>query len=134
MRPEVREEVQDWLRRAARDLLAAERVLQGPEPLADVAVFHAQQSAEKALKAFLTAHEQVFEITHDLEAIVRRCERVEPEFGRFSAAAAILTPYAERFRYPGGPLEPSPAEAQQALQLAREIVAFVRARLGVEAS
>lgn len=129
MQPELCEEVEEWLRRSGRDLLAAERVLQGQEPLADVSVFHAQQAAEKALKAFLTAHKAGFPKTHDLDLLVRLCQTLDPEFARFVMAADILTPYAVRFRYPGGPLAPDVSEARQAIQLASEIVAFVQQRL-----
>lgn len=129
MQPEVWEEAKEWLRRSERDLLAAERVLQGQEPLADVSVFHAQQAAEKAFKAFLTAHRQGFVKTHDLALLVRQCQTLDPEFARFVMAANILTPYAVRFRYPGGPLAPDVSEARQAIQLATEIVAFVQQRL-----
>ncbi len=60
-----------------------------------------------------------------------QCRSIDGEFLRFFDAAQKLTPYAARFRYPGGPLEPELAEAQQALQLAGEMVEFVRNRLGL---
>jgi len=54
-----------WLEKAQHDLLAGERAAQ-PEPLPDVAVYHAQQAAEKALKAYLAGRDQPFRMTHDL--------------------------------------------------------------------
>jgi predicted nucleotidyltransferase len=49
----------------------------------------------------------------------------------YAAAAQALTPYAIRFRYPdpGSPLEPPPAEAQQAVQLAEGIVRCTQRQL-----
>src|SRR5215471_16514535 len=58
MQPESLEEARDWLTRAQRDFLGAGRALSGEPILADLAVFHAQQAMEKALKAFLAAHDQ----------------------------------------------------------------------------
>ena len=50
----VRQEfVQNWLRKAAADLAAAQHLLTGGEHLVSSAAFHAQQAAEKALKAVL---------------------------------------------------------------------------------
>jgi len=128
MRPESLREAQEWLTRAERDLLATERSLRDRPILGEVTVFHAQQAGEKALKGYLTAHDTAFTRTHDLVELVTLCERIDPEFSRFLNAARILTPYAVRFRYPGGPLEPTIGEAEQALQLAREILLFVRSR------
>jgi hypothetical protein len=44
-------------------------------------------------------------------------------------AAEVLAPYATRFRYPGAFSGPSAEEVVEALRLAREVLAFVRARL-----
>ena len=57
-----RKEASKWLREAAKDRRAAE-VLAGPEP--SRSVFHSQQAAEKAVKAFLTFHQIPFRKTHD---------------------------------------------------------------------
>lgn len=129
MRPEAIEEAQDWLTRAERDLLVAERSLQGPMVLADAAAYHAQQAAEKALKGFLAAHEQPFPKTHDLLLLVTQCQNIDQDFTHFLSTARTLTPYAVRFRYPGGPLEPEASAAQEAFQLASELVQFVRMRM-----
>jgi HEPN domain-containing protein len=129
MRPESVREAREWLTRAERDLLAAERSLGIQPVLGEAAVYHAQQAGEKALKGYLAARDTAFSRTHDLIELVTLCEGLDQSFSHFANAARILTPYAVRFRYPGGPLEPSPGEAVQALQLAREIVQFVESKL-----
>ncbi|MBI2941885.1 MAG: HEPN domain-containing protein [Chloroflexi bacterium] len=129
MRPEAVREARDWLVRAERDLRVARGNLAGPEVFADVAAFSSQQAAEKALKAFLTAHDHPFPKTHDLERLVGWCEHLGAEFAHFADAARVLSPYVVEFRYPGGPLEPAVEDAEQAIQLAGEIVEFVRQRL-----
>jgi len=42
-----------WLRKAGRDMRKADLAIGAPDALWDIAAFHSQQAAEKALKAFL---------------------------------------------------------------------------------
>lgn len=53
------DETHPWLTRARRDLHAAALLIAG-EAYED-ALFHCQQAAEKAIKAFLTFHQNRFE-------------------------------------------------------------------------
>jgi HEPN domain-containing protein len=64
--------------------------------------------------------------THNLVRLVDRCQVFDEGFSRFLESAQTLTPYAVRFRYPGGLLEPQLSEAEYALALAREILSYVR--------
>jgi hypothetical protein len=50
------------------------------------------------------------------------------------SAATVLSPYAARFRYPGADARPQAGDAEAALIVAREVVAFVAERLQPEAS
>lgn len=128
MQPEARREADEWLARAHRDLLIAERALEGAPTLADQAAYHSQQAAEKALKAFLAANDKPLQKTHNLEQLVTQCLAIDTRFGDFLGSARTLSPYATLFRYPGGPLEPAVDEAERAIQLAREIVNFAEAQ------
>lgn len=94
-----------------------------------MAAYHAQQAAEKALKAYLTAHATLFRPTHDLVELRAQCQAIDAAFGEFTLMAQLLTPFATQFRYPGGPLAPSQAIAQQAIQDAERIVQFVRQQI-----
>jgi HEPN domain-containing protein len=49
-----------WLGKAQQDLERVERCLAPESPDVAHALFHCQQAAEKALKAFLTFHDQPF--------------------------------------------------------------------------
>lgn len=99
MRPEAIREAGEWLARAELDLRLADRALKVPAALAGGAAYHAQQAAEKALKAFLAAHDEPFPLTHNLTIILPLCEVLEADFGRFASAARSLTPYATQFRH-----------------------------------
>ena len=129
MQPEKLEEVRAWLTKADHDLRAAERLLADPDPLPDVAVYHCQQAAEKALKGFLTLHDASFGKTHALVALVTGAAEMDASFLELLPDAEYLTPFSWRFRYPGELLQPEPKEADEALQLARRVLSFVLARL-----
>ena len=45
--------VQNWLIKAQHDLAAARKLSVGPDPYLDVAVYHCQQAAEKAVAVLL---------------------------------------------------------------------------------
>jgi HEPN domain-containing protein len=115
--------VQSWLTKAQHDLGSARRLASDPEPFLDTAIYHCQQAAEKALKAFLVLHDVEFEKKHNLTMLVDLCSDVDSSFQGFQNAATILTPYATVFRYPGEFFEPEPDRQQvaEALKLAEEI-------------
>ncbi len=131
MRPEAVAEAREWLERAELDLRLSERALHIPPALAGGAAYHAQQAAEKALKAFLAAHDQPFPFTHNLNTLLPRCAALDAGFGQFAGAASSLTPYATQFRYPGGPIEPAVMDAERGLWDAAQLVEFVRRRLNL---
>lgn len=115
------------MNKAWRDLETARRVATGEPPLLDVAAYHCQQAAEKAVKAFLIHHGKPHERTHDIEVLVDLACEIDSTFRRLADAADVLTPYANRFRYPNATFgaEPQPAEFDEALQHAQTIYDFV---------
>ena len=123
----TRELVRDWLLRADHDLRSARALAALPEPLLDTAIYHCQQAAEKAVKAWLQSEDDPFTKTHDVEDLITQAARRHPDFGSLASAGASLTPYASAFRYPGGADEPMPGgeEFADALQQAQTIYDFV---------
>jgi HEPN domain-containing protein len=132
MRPEVAAEVREWLERARDDLREAEHDLAAASPLVRGAVFHSQQAAEKALKAFLAAYERPFPRTHDLDELGIAVVALDSTLAAVVDRGKDLTPYAWRFRYPGAPLGPTEVEARQALTLARDVYEAIVSRLPQE--
>lgn len=53
-------------------------------------VLQAQQSAEKALKAFLYSKGYTSIITHSIKELLRECEKIEAEFNELSGEARFL--------------------------------------------
>jgi HEPN domain-containing protein len=70
-----RDEACRWLAQAQKDLNAA-RLLAAPEP--SRSVFHSQQAAEKAAKAFLVFHDVPYRKTHDLNELGEQCAALDP--------------------------------------------------------
>ena len=125
-------ETKAWLRKAALDLSAAEHDLTASPPLLADAVFHCQQVAEKTLKAFLMWHNTPFRKTHSLEEIGEQCLDLDPTLQDLINRAVPLTEYAWKFRYPGDPDEPSREEAQEALDIAKEVFRSITSKLPQE--
>jgi HEPN domain-containing protein len=122
--------VRGWLRKAAADLTTARLCLSAGEAL-DAACFHAQQGAEKYIKAYLIAYEIDFPFIHNLATLIELCAEYDPSFLDIRALAQGLTPYAVELRYD---IEfwPSIEMARQALDTAVTIQNYVVDRLPVE--
>jgi HEPN domain-containing protein len=127
--PEFVAETRAWLDRAEKDLRAADVLRRAQPPLLDDALYHCQQSAEKALKGFLAWHGRTFRKTHNLSELGQGALEVASDLTDIMHRAASLTAYAWRFRYPGEPEPASPGEVEVALALAREVLDAILARL-----
>jgi HEPN domain-containing protein len=125
----VRELASEWLTRAEHDLRVARYLLTMPDPPPESVGFHAQQCAEKALKAYLTLHQIRFERRHDLNYLIDLCLSLEGDFEQFRAKADELTPYAVEFRYPEALPPLSLESVSAAVDTAEHIYAFVEDRL-----
>jgi HEPN domain-containing protein len=113
--------VRQWAAKADADLRAAETLLAANLPSFYPACFHAQQAAEKYLKALLTARQVEFPKTHAIEQLLSLLEPVLADVASALQEAAALTPYGVEIRYPADQPEPSEEEARRALSLARQV-------------
>jgi HEPN domain-containing protein len=95
-----RELVQAWLDRADQDLHAAELLNQAPASFKEVILFHCQQTAEKALKAYLQWSDVRFPKTHDLTLLLGLCAELAPTFEELAEACQDLRSSAVDPRYP----------------------------------
>lgn len=121
-----------WLEKVHNDLRAAEVDLSVKPPLLEDALFHCQQAAEKAMKAFLTWHRRPFRKTHDLIELGMSCVELDPALEPLLRQVAVLTEYAWRYRYPGPPQELTIEEADEGLCLAKRCVEAILERLPPE--
>ena len=118
-----------WLTKVVRDLRRVEILLAAKPPDVEGALYHCQQAAEKAFKAFLTWHDVPFRRVHELDVVGGHCADVDPALTDIVDRADTLTKYAWQFRYPGAPYEPDLEEGRRALALAREVAEAVSSRL-----
>jgi len=118
--------VYGWLKKAASDMRALEASI-GAEAF-DAACFHAQQAAEKALKAFLIGTETEFPHTHNLTKLVALCASFDDRFSGLRETVEPLTPYAVEMRY-DAEFWPSESDARDAGRRAAEVVALVERML-----
>lgn len=126
--------VHNWLMKSRRDLLSAKRLVRGEEPYLDTAIYHCQQSVEKAVKGWLVYHDQPFEKSHDLRLLVTQASEVELKFKDWLDIAVQVAPYATAYRYPGEILEPTKEEYEEAFKAASKFYEFVCSMLPSELS
>jgi HEPN domain-containing protein len=112
----------DWLRHARSDLQLA-RLSPLPGVLLEGLCFHAQQAAEKALKAVLVARSTPFPRTHSIGRLVELLPQ-GVSVPREVEDAANLTDYAVTTRYPGVSEPVDEEEYQGAVRLAQAVVAW----------
>lgn len=67
---------------------------------------------EKALKAFLTLHKQVFGKIHDLLRLGKQCTAIDDALAELVEQSVALTKYAWMYRYPAEVPEPAPGEGE----------------------
>lgn len=116
-----------WLLKASNDLNAA-KILSQANAL-DVAIYHTEQCAEKALKGFLASKKHPIVKTHDLVALVALCAQFDPKFSKISSLAQKLTPFGVIFRYPDVEIYPKKKTVLTAIQDAEKILQFVEKRM-----
>ena len=116
----------DWLRHAESDLHLARLGKDDPGVLRNQLAFHAQQAAEKAIKAVLLQNQVRFPKTHDLEALIElaKLARLPWPFGPQEIAA--LTPYAVELRYPGGFADVDKQELDDAIASAEKVLQWAK--------
>lgn len=122
-----------WLRTAERDLRLARAALD-IEP--SLGAFHAQQAAEKALKALLVATTDDHERTHTAGRLVRELRAADPSIPEaVERDATALDLFYLSSRYPDTVGDEDPGDviarpdAALAVERAERVLAFIRARL-----
>lgn len=92
-----------------------------------IVCFHAQQCAEKYLKAFLSLVKRSFPRTHDLVSLREEAAKESGTFALIQDVLKILDAYAVEVRYPGD--EPDKKEADRDVKAMKKVRTFVRGKL-----
>ncbi|MHA2271319.1 MAG: HEPN domain-containing protein [Candidatus Hodarchaeales archaeon] len=135
MRKPSRDEAERWLLHAQDEFADADELRKRDRFY--IALFHFQQAAEKALKAFLYFHLKSIEIfyTHSIADLIELAIEVDPIFEEIKDAKKLDRYYIPT-RYPNGlpGSVPSrffddPKEAKEAMLLAKQTIELVEQKL-----
>ena len=114
----------EWVSKAEGDYATAGRELQVDDrPNFDAVCFHAQQTAEKYLKAFLQENLVRFPKTHSLIELLELCLPLDVSLENLRSDLIRLGRYAVHYRYPGESATKTEA------QMAFDVVTAVRKTL-----
>jgi len=134
---EVQRKVREWIAYADDDLRFAHIGLTLPgeqRPPYHLVAYHAQQCAERYLKAYLVCLGIDFPRTHNISTLLELCSD-HGEWPLTLRDAEELTDYAVASRYPGEAAEVTAQDAQRAIELADRVRSQVCAalrKLGME--
>jgi len=114
----------EWLRYAKSDLNTAKHMFSDVHPKeTEISCYHAQQCAEKSLKAYLIAKETDLPYIHDLVELNRLCAAIESSFSTIQSYCVSLNPYGVQVRYPNE-LAVDDSITAQAINYAEKILEF----------
>lgn len=121
----------EWVKKAEGDFIIAHRAVEpGQVPVPEGACFHAQQCAEKYLKAFLQEQQVEFPRRHDLMPLLSLCLPIDQEFEKLRDALMELDSYAVVVRYPG--INVSIQLSDSALNAVGQVRNFLRRKLDLD--
>lgn len=124
----MRKDVAEWIRFSKSDLDSAQ-YLRAMHPLpVEIICCHCQQSAEKALKAFLLSGKQEIKKTHDLRFLLGECLTLDADFQHIADACSRVTVHGAQSRYPFS-VEINEDDMALALSDAEKIFRFVSEKL-----
>ena len=110
----------DWLAYAKSDLTVARTLAEGVLP--EIGCFHAQQAAEKSIKAVLISQGIDFPYTHDIAHLATLVDQSEVEFPEALEDAIDLTQYAVVARYPSDDIPVTEIQLDVAVNIAGRVL------------
>ena len=110
-----KELVEQWLKKANHDEMAAKMLIKHKPLILDTACFHCQQAVEKYFKAYLVFSNNNFPKIHDVSILKKACVAFDKSFSAIDVKD--LDDYAVEIRYPDEYLEPSMKDAKDFLKI-----------------
>lgn len=117
---------EEWMDHAESDIRLAHLAAADDSIRPEHVCFHAQQAAEKAIKAVLVCRQVDFPLTHDIEELLVLAETNDVLLPETVREAGVLTPYAVQTRYPGYLAGISRSKVKEALEIARNTISWAR--------
>lgn len=125
----IAEFIVQWVEKAEADFNTADYLWKAGGRYTYAVAFHAQQAAEKYVKAYLVWHQIEFKKTHDIAGLLVLVSTVDTELSAILRDAELLTPYGVEYRYPGDYPHVTIALAEEALRIAAQVREEIRERL-----
>ncbi|MEI7424330.1 MAG: HEPN domain-containing protein [Prolixibacteraceae bacterium] len=119
--------IQQWIAKAAVDLVVIEKLTEFEVIATSAVCFHCQQVVEKYLKVFLIANGIDIKKTHNIEFLLAECSDIDPEFSEIDPSD--LNDYGVDIRYPGDLYSPSEAETLEHKKLTISIKDLVEKKI-----
>ncbi|MGB9596671.1 MAG: HEPN domain-containing protein [Candidatus Poribacteria bacterium] len=133
MRPDNRKEAFRWLAQAEEEIKDVEFLMNAKRYY--LSLFLCQQSAEKALKAYIYFKEEEHLHTHSVSDLIKLASEIDSDFSSIKSAKR-LDDYYIPTRYPNGlpgdiPAKyyDDPEEVKRALNLSKEIIKLVKSKI-----
>ncbi|MGI9077178.1 MAG: HEPN domain-containing protein, partial [Gemmatimonadaceae bacterium] len=111
-----------WVKSAEADVLDLENNLASATPSWAGACFHAQQAAEKYLKAVVVSRMQKPIRTHELYVLANQIRELGLELPDFTAEFKLLFQYGQEARYPGIVEIPDEEAGRRTVEAGRRVV------------
>jgi len=120
----------EWIEKAEGDFATASRELRARKsPNYDAVCFHAQQCAEKYLKALLQEANSPFGKTHNLVGLLDLLLPTDPSWETMRSDLQRLSSFAVYVRYPGASADKT--LARESLDVCRVVRAKARSSFGL---
>ena len=118
-------EFEKWFKKAEGDLIIIQNVIFLNDAPYDLCCFHAQQAAEKYLKAYLIANRIEFPFTHNLITLLLLCKQKNNSFSEIEKNCKSVTDFGISPRYPDDIDDLTFDDAKKAYEDALTIKAYV---------
>lgn len=123
----MKKRTEEWIRKAEDDRTIARREIQSDDSVWDGVCFHAQQCAEKYLKAVLEEKEIEVPKIHDLVVLLDRTGEWSQNLAQARSALARLSTFGVATRYPG--MDADSEAAREAMETSERVRSAVRSTL-----
>jgi len=117
----------EWIKRAKSDYLFLNKQIEEGQYYEDYC-YHAQQTAEKALKGLLIYYGTEPEFTHDIGVLIKRLKN-HVEIPDYIRESVELSKYASKTRYPGDYYNVPEDEYKRAVDIAKKCLDWVESKM-----
>jgi HEPN domain-containing protein len=118
------------LSKALDDEVLLEEIVSNEKITDEIIGFHAQQAAEKLLKALLMAREIPYRRTHDLRELIDLISDQNIQFPEPLMEVRTLSPFAVEFRYDYMPMEEETSfNRNNALEIVKQLRIWIEEKI-----